>query len=154
RSRQRSWGAGSTLTRLPPAPSSTLVTRTPLRWCGRRPGGTRQAAPSTGGQDPSGSGNPIRYLPQSLANRAPDRQYRRYATMDQNRRHVVVGAFLVYVVVLGLWVGAIAFWIAKLVEVVRIPETQYRAAGSEKTNWMIVVILVQVIGALIWQFSK
>ena len=54
----------------------------------------------------------------------------------------------------GVWLGALVFWILKIVEVARIPDHQFRAAGSEKTNWILVVVLAQIIGALIWQFAK
>jgi hypothetical protein len=54
----------------------------------------------------------------------------------------------------GIWIGLFAFWIAKLVEVVRIPDHQYRAAGTDKVTWIVVVAVVKIIGALIWQFAK
>ena len=53
-----------------------------------------------------------------------------------------------------VWLAAVAFWIYSIADVVRIPDHQFRAAGSEKTNWILVVVLAQVIGALIWRFSK
>ena len=68
-----------------------------------------------------------------------------------------VGAGLVALLVfafVALWFGVIAFWIMKIVEVVKIPEHQFRAAGTEKTTWILVVALAQIIGALIWQLSK
>jgi hypothetical protein len=40
-----------------------------------------------------------------------------------------------------------------LVEVARIPDHQYRAAGTEKVVWVLVVALVGIIGALVWLFS-
>jgi len=52
-----------------------------------------------------------------------------------------------------VWVLGIAFWIVKLVEVVRIPDYQYRAGNSDKTTWILVVVLAQLIGALIWHFG-
>ncbi len=54
----------------------------------------------------------------------------------------------------GLWLGAVVFWIMKIVEVCRLPDYQYRAASTEKTTWVLVVILVGLIGGIIWQFSK
>jgi len=57
---------------------------------------------------------------------------------------------------IAIWVLSIAglvFWIVKLVEVCKIPEAQFRIAGSEKTSWILVVALAQAIGALIWHFS-
>jgi hypothetical protein len=64
---------------------------------------------------------------------------------------VFVPVFLgFFAVSLGLFV----FWIVKLVEVIRIPDDQYRAAGTDKVTWVVVVAVVQAIGALIWQFAK
>lgn len=54
----------------------------------------------------------------------------------------------------GLWIFLFVFWIMKLVEVVRIPDQQYRAAHSEKITWVLVLALAGFIGALIWQFAK
>ncbi len=64
------------------------------------------------------------------------------------------GLGIVVLVFFALWLFAIVFWILKLVEVARIPEHQYRAVGTDKTMWILVVVLAQVIGALIWQFSR
>lgn len=61
------------------------------------------------------------------------------------------GIFLIFG---GLWVAALVYWIIVLVEVARIPDFQYRAAGSEKITWVLVVVLTQIIGALIWRFAK
>lgn len=58
---------------------------------------------------------------------------------------------------LGFFVIAAAgtvFWILKIVEVARIPEYQYRAAGTDKTSWIVIVVVIHVIGALVWQFGK
>jgi hypothetical protein len=63
-----------------------------------------------------------------------------------------IGLFIV--AFFALWVGAFVFWILKLIEVVKLPDLQYRAAGTDKTTWILIVVLAQVIGALIWQFSK
>lgn len=46
------------------------------------------------------------------------------------------------------------FWIVTLVEVVRIPEVQYRAAGVEKTTWVVIVGLVGFVGSVIWWATK
>ncbi len=54
----------------------------------------------------------------------------------------------------ALWAAGIVFWILKIVEVAQIPDAQYRAARTDKTTWVLVVVLVGVIGALIWQFAK
>jgi Protein of unknown function (DUF2510) len=55
---------------------------------------------------------------------------------------------------LVVWLGAVGFWIAKIIEVARIPDQQFRAAGTDKTLWVVVVILAQIIGALAWQLAK
>ncbi len=61
---------------------------------------------------------------------------------------------LFFLAFFGLWAFSIVFWILKIVEVVRIPDFQYRAAQTEKIVWVLVVVLAGVIGALIWQFAK
>ena len=61
---------------------------------------------------------------------------------------VFFGLFLV------VWLVATVFWIVTIVEVCKIPDYQYRAAGTEKLTWILVVVLTQVIGALIWRFAK
>ena len=63
--------------------------------------------------------------------------------------------FLVVFVLFGLLsVAGFVFWIVKIIEVVQLPEDQFRAAGTEKVTWILVVALAQVIGALIWQFAR
>ena len=52
-----------------------------------------------------------------------------------------------------LWVAGLVFWIVSLVEVCRLPDYQYRAVGSEKITWILVVVLVGWIGALIWRLG-
>jgi hypothetical protein len=59
-----------------------------------------------------------------------------------------VGALVVLMIL--IWLGALVGWIVALVEVARIPDHQYRAAGTEKIAWVLVVALVGIIGALIW----
>jgi hypothetical protein len=68
---------------------------------------------------------------------------------------VGAGAFvLIFVAFFALWLGTMAFWIVKLVEVIKIPDHQYRAAGTDKTTWLLIVVLAGLIGALIWQLAK
>ena len=63
--------------------------------------------------------------------------------------------FFVFFLLFGLlWVAGMVFWIVTIVEVARIPEHQYRAAGTEKLTWLLVVALAQAIGALIWHFAR
>jgi Protein of unknown function (DUF2510) len=54
----------------------------------------------------------------------------------------------------GLWVFVFVFWVLKIVEVARIPESQYRAARTDKLTWVLVVVIAGIIGALIWQLAK
>jgi hypothetical protein len=61
---------------------------------------------------------------------------------------------LFFLVFFGAMIAGLVFWIMKIVEICQIPDPQYRAAGTDKTTWVLVVVLVGVIGALIWQFAK
>ena len=54
----------------------------------------------------------------------------------------------------GFWILTMVFWVITIVEVVRIPDPQYRMAGTEKVTWILVVCLAGIIGALIWRFAK
>ena len=54
----------------------------------------------------------------------------------------------------GVAIAGFVFWIVKLVEIIRIPDHQFRAAGTEKVMWILLVALAGWIGALIWQFAK
>lgn len=65
-----------------------------------------------------------------------------------------LGFGLFFLVFIGLWVAAVVGWIIAIVEVSRIPDGQYRAAGAEKLTWVLVVVLTGIIGALIWYFAK
>ena len=61
---------------------------------------------------------------------------------------------LFFLLFFGLWIATFVYWIVALVEVCRIPEQQFRAAGTEKLVWVLIVVLAQIIGALIWRFAK
>jgi hypothetical protein len=67
---------------------------------------------------------------------------------------VVAFGVLVFVLFFGLWISTFVFWIVMIVEVVGLPESQYRAAGTEKTMWVLVVVLAGVVGAAVWFFAK
>ena len=54
----------------------------------------------------------------------------------------------------ALWVFALVFWILKIVEVAKIPELQYRAAQTDKTTWVLIVVLLGWIGGVVWHFVK
>jgi hypothetical protein len=68
-----------------------------------------------------------------------------------------IGGALFAVFFVGFFALIVAgwiFWILKIIEIVRIPEHQFRAAGTEKLTWILVVALAGAIGALIWHFAK
>ena len=61
---------------------------------------------------------------------------------------------------LVLWLGLLivttagfVFWVMTLVEVLQLPDHAFRAAGTEKLTWGLVVGLTSWIGALIWRFG-
>lgn len=58
--------------------------------------------------------------------------------------------FLVFLLVVPMQI----LWIFMLIEVCRLPDAQFRAAGTEKVTWIVVVAIVGFIGALIWFFAK
>src|ERR1700712_1041006 len=64
----------------------------------------------------------------------------------------VAGVF--FLLFFAAMIAGLVYWILKVVEVVQIPEQQYRAAGTDKTTWVLVVVLVGLVGALVWQFAK
>ncbi len=51
-------------------------------------------------------------------------------------------------------VGGIVSRVLKLIEVIRIPDHQYQAAGTEQLTWVLVVVLAGIVGALICQLGK
>ena len=63
----------------------------------------------------------------------------------------MIGAFAIFFCV---WIGSMVYWIVALVEILRIPDLQFRGADADKTLWALVVALTGIIGALIWRFSK
>jgi hypothetical protein len=64
-----------------------------------------------------------------------------------------LGVVSILLLVFALSIAGLVFWILTLVEVVRIPEHQFRAAAVDKTVWVLVVGLAGWIGALIWRFT-
>ena len=54
----------------------------------------------------------------------------------------------------SLCIAGVVFWIIKIIEIVQLPEDQFRAAGTEKVTWILVVALAGIIGALIWQLAR
>jgi hypothetical protein len=61
------------------------------------------------------------------------------------------GAFLLF---FALWAGLVGSWIWALVDVAKTPDAQFRAAGTEKVVWVLIVALASFVGALIWWFGK
>lgn len=61
---------------------------------------------------------------------------------------------LFFLVIMAVSIGGVVVWIILLVEVVRIPDMQYQAAGTEKIVWVLVLALAGWIGALVWWFAK
>jgi hypothetical protein len=66
---------------------------------------------------------------------------------------MIFAAFF-FLVFMAAWVLGLVFWVMKIIEVAKIPDAQYRAAQTDKTTWVLVVVLLGVIGALVWQFAK
>lgn len=66
----------------------------------------------------------------------------------------IAGVFIVFMLVFGAaMVVGVVFWIVQLIEVIKLPEDQYRNAHAEKLTWLLVLALVGWIGALIWHFG-
>lgn len=74
-------------------------------------------------------------------------------TLDADPVAPVFGVLL-FLAFFGVWAASLVFWIVTLVEVVRIPDDQYRLAGTEKTPWVLLVVFAQIIGAVIWRLSR
>jgi hypothetical protein len=51
-------------------------------------------------------------------------------------------------------VAAFVYWIVVIVEVANIPDWRFRATGSEKIVWLLIVVLGGIIGSLVWRFAK
>jgi len=67
---------------------------------------------------------------------------------------LAVLAIALPVLFVGFWVASLVIWIKSIIEVARIPDYQFRVAGTDKTAWILVVVLAGFIGALIWIFVK
>jgi hypothetical protein len=66
---------------------------------------------------------------------------------------VIVASF-VFLMFFAVWILTFVFWVLKIVEVARIPDSQYRAAHTDKLTWVLIVVIAGIIGALIWQLVK
>jgi Protein of unknown function (DUF2510) len=76
---------------------------------------------------------------------------------DARSVRVIVAPFALLwfpIVFLAIWIAAFVYWIVVIVEVAKIPDPQFRAAGSEKIVWLLIVILGGIIGSLVWRFAK
>jgi len=60
--------------------------------------------------------------------------------------------FFLFFMVFG--VGSFVLWVWGIIDVCRIPEHQYRAVGTEKTMWVLIVVLVGGIGTIVWYFAE
>jgi hypothetical protein len=60
---------------------------------------------------------------------------------------------VLWLAVMAVGFGGLIFWIVQLIKVIGIPEGQFRAAGTEKLTWGLVVGLLGWIGALVWYFG-
>jgi hypothetical protein len=65
-----------------------------------------------------------------------------------------IGFLWIPLLFFALWVAAFVVWIVVIVEVAKIPDAQFRASGSEKIVWLLIVILGGIIGSLVWLFAK
>lgn len=62
--------------------------------------------------------------------------------------------FLITPLILLITIPLQVVWILMIIEVCRLPDGQYRAVGTEKVTWVIVVAVCGFVGALVWYFSK
>lgn len=67
---------------------------------------------------------------------------------------ILVFTFAVVALSFALSIPVTVFWVITLVEVARLPEPQFQAAGTTKTTWLVVVALTGGIGSLVWWLSK
>ena len=75
--------------------------------------------------------------------------------MNDSATGAGAGIGVVVVLVFGLGaIGGLVFWIVALVDCARRPEAQFRAAGSEKVMWVLVVALAGWIGGLIYWLAQ
>jgi hypothetical protein len=65
-----------------------------------------------------------------------------------------LGVGLLFIVVMSIvTIGGLVLWVFALVDCIRYPDHVYRAAGSEKITWVLVVALAGWIGGLIYWFT-
>ncbi len=61
-------------------------------------------------------------------------------------------AAIFFIALIAIGIAGFVFWIYALVDAIRWPDYMYKAAGSEKILWIVVVALVGWIGGLIYWF--
>ncbi len=64
---------------------------------------------------------------------------------------IAFGLFFLLIFVVAI--GGNVLWIYALVEVAKVPEPAFRTTNREKTNWILVVALGGLVGALVWWFG-
>lgn len=62
--------------------------------------------------------------------------------------------WVIWLAVFAFAILSIVLWILALVEVLGYPEAVWRYGGTDKTTWILVVVLAGGIGALIYWFSQ
>lgn len=73
--------------------------------------------------------------------------------MSVVHRVVVLTALVPLIVIAGV-LALIAFWLISFIEVLATDEARFRAAGTSKPRWLLVVILGSTVGAAIWRFGR
>src|SRR5579862_3791494 len=69
----------------------------------------------------------------------------------ESRAMIGIGGHLPFLLI---WIASVVYWIVAIVEVAQTPGWQFKAVGSDKTAWVLIVVLLGIIGALIWLFAK
>lgn len=65
-----------------------------------------------------------------------------------------VGVFtLLFVTIFALAIGATVFWVIYLVEVVKTPEAQWKAAGENQVLHLVLMLVLGIIGTIIYVVS-
>lgn len=61
---------------------------------------------------------------------------------------------IIWFAMIAFAVVSIVLWVLSLIEVLRYPDPVWAYAGTDKTTWILVVVLAGGIGALIYWFSQ
>lgn len=65
-----------------------------------------------------------------------------------------IGFGVLVALIIGAWLAVMVLWVLSLIELVKLPDQQFQAAGTEKVTWILVVALTGFIGAIIWWLAK